>query len=984
MSRCVHSGMRVRILGPVSVVGRESTITDGIDAPRQRAVLAALALRPEHSTTTSELIDAIWGDEPPKTAAKTLQGYVSDLRRTFGDEVVSTTANGYQLGRTVDEVDAAEFEQLITIGSVDLEAGDARAARASFAAALSLWQGEPLADLAPGRVRDGQVARLGELRLLAVEGLTDARLQVGQHREVIPELERAVREHPYREEFWRLLMIALHRAGRSADALRAAQRLRSALIRDLGIEPSRQIDDLERQILQRDPVLDPPEPLPLTNLVVPLDSFVDRVDEGDRLAELLGQHRLVTVLGVGGVGKSRLANEVGRAIVRSFPGGVWWVDLATLSGDDSIASLVATAMGISGRTPTSLESRLLARLRRSSSVLVLDNCEHLREAVATFVSWITGVEPHVVVLATSRVPLDLPGEHRVLLDPLPTAPAADAVMSDASKLFLDRAAARSVDIAGGWEVDAITASVEGVPLAVELAAAQTGIRPLSDIAATLHRQGGVMALERHDARDTRHASLSHVLDSSLDLLDDRLAHLLPVIAVFPGDFDLPAATAVLGGPPSGAARDIERLFDASFLAPGTRAGRFRVLWPVQEYLTGRLAAPERRMAQERHARHFHRLARRFVEDVESPAEHTFLEQLRSDDHNLRAALGWFEPRDPVSALDFAPVLGVKALLYGDQLEGRDLLTRLLAAAPDADDRQIGWAEDAACWVEVLSGDVAGAVGHIRDAVHRFESVGEARGLTRALRSQAHLSYVIGEPRSVTDPLHRRAIEVARRAGLEYSVAVAQVHFAEAMAASDRDLDAAEEMLQEADEVLRACGDHGTLAHAAQGRAYVARARDDVVAGRRAGEELLREGRLAGALVWELIASLVLGLNAYLRHDEPESRQWLRRGIHLAYDAGDLLILGSGFHLTAGTIARGEPANAALLWGRAGTLSVIWPHMIRTLSPLIDVAREQLGGERFDELTEAGARMSVADAVALADTVLADTVLTDTILADVED
>jgi DNA-binding SARP family transcriptional activator/predicted ATPase len=994
MSRCVHSGMRVRILGPVSVVGRESTITDGIEAPRQRAVLAALALRPEHSTTTSELIDAIWGDEPPKTAAKTLQGYVSDLRRSFGDEVVSTTANGYQLGRTIDQVDAAEFEQLIADGSMDLEAGDARAARASFGAALALWQGEPLADLAPGRVRDGQVARLAELRLLAVEGLTDARLRLGQHREVIPELERAVREYPYREEFWRLLMIALHRAGRSADALRAAQRLRSALISDLGIEPSRQIDDLERQILQRDPALDPPEPLPLTNLVVPLESLVDRADEVDLLVDLLGGHRLVTLLGMGGVGKSRLANEVGRAILPSTPGGVWWVDLSPLSTKDSIAAQVASAMGVGGGTITSLESRLLARLRRAPSVIVLDNCEHLKAPAAEFVIWITGIDPRVVVLVTTRVPLDVPGERRFRLEPLSTLCTPGEVLSDAATLFIDRSSSRDVEVVAGSEVDAIVDLVGGLPLGVELAAAQCMVRSLDEIAAMLRERGGILALGRDTAGSaahvsSRHESLGHVLDTSVELLDEEVACSLPLLAVFPGDFDLAAATAVIDAPLARADRHVQRLFDASLLAPGVRAGRFRVLWPVQEYLSARLRPSDRQTAQERHARHFHRLARRFIEDVESPAEQQRLEQLRDDDHNLRAALGWFEPRDPVSALDFAPVLGVKSLRYGDQLEGRELLDRLLAAAPDADDRQIGWAEDAACWVELLSGDVAGAVRHIDDSVRRFESAGDARGLTRALRSQAHVSYLIGEPRSVTDPLHRRAIDVARAAGLDYSVAVARVHFVDAVAASDHDLDDAEEMLVEAEEVLRGCGDHFTLAHAAQCRAYLARARDDGLAGRLAGEELLRQGRLAGSMIWELIASLVLGFNAYMRRDEPESRRWLRRGIHLAYDADNLFFLGTAFYLTAATIARREPSAAAQLWGRAVTLSRIWPLQVRTLSPLIDVAREQLGGDRFDELTEAGSHMSVADAVALADTVLddmglADTGLADTVLDDVED
>lgn len=228
--------MQVRLLGPVTVT------TDGvavdIAVQKQRALLAALALRSPGVVTTSELVDAVWGDDPPASADKTLQGYVSALRKSFGTELIRTVPGGYQLGSAVEQVDAVELEALVSAARQDLERGNPAAARRSFTTALALWSSEPLDDLAPGPGRDGQIARLHELHVLAAEGLVVAELQLGHHRDVVPDLERLVGEHPYRELLWQSSMLALYRSGRSADALHTYHRLRVALRDDLGIEPS--------------------------------------------------------------------------------------------------------------------------------------------------------------------------------------------------------------------------------------------------------------------------------------------------------------------------------------------------------------------------------------------------------------------------------------------------------------------------------------------------------------------------------------------------------------------------------------------------------------------------------------------------------------------------------------------------------------------------------------------------------------------------
>ena len=206
--------MEVRALGPV-VLADDGEVLD-IDVAKHRAILAVLALRGGGIVSTADLIDALWGDDPPTTATKTLQGYVSALRRHFGHDLIQTVTGGYQLGPGVDTVDVTEFERAITSGRSLLGQHQPKGAQRVFRAALQRWRGTPLDDLADGKMRAGQSVRLAELRLLAVEGLVEAELDIGHHREVVPDLEQLVAEHPYREFFWRALMLALYRSDRVA------------------------------------------------------------------------------------------------------------------------------------------------------------------------------------------------------------------------------------------------------------------------------------------------------------------------------------------------------------------------------------------------------------------------------------------------------------------------------------------------------------------------------------------------------------------------------------------------------------------------------------------------------------------------------------------------------------------------------------------------------------------------------------------------
>ncbi len=958
------------MLGPVKIVCDGAAVD--VDAPKHRALLATLALNPGEVVSVSGLIDALWGDQPPATAEKTLQTYVSALRKQFGGDIIMTHGGGYQLGPDVGEVDAIQLDDAVVAGRAHLGHGDATAARRSFTAALALWRGNPLDDLAAGSTRDGQVARLDELRLLAREGLIEAELDSGHHREVVPGLERLVSEQPFREVLWRSLMVAQYRSGRAADALRTYQRLRTNLVDELGIEPSETTQSLEARILDHDPALDPPAATPPTNLAAPLDSFVGRAAECDTIVDVLAGHRLATVLGIGGVGKSRLANEVARAVLSDTPGGVWWVDLGATTEVRPVLMHVAAAMELPPAPGDVLGTVLLARLRDRPTLLVLDNCEHIREAVASFVEWVTTNDPLVRVLATSRVPLDVAGEFRVQIEPLAIEVADGHSLSAAGRLFFERASART-DMKGvdDADIEAVTDIVGGLPLGIELAAAQCAMKTPAEIAIALHDRAALLELSGSRRDGARHASLGHVLDTSVEALEPDLVTPLARLTVFPGDFDLAAVRPVTALPATDAERLVSRLLDTSLLArvsPGGRR-RFRVLWPVREYLSGRLAGADRDEAEAAHGEHFRSFVGRFVDEADTPNEQAWFNQFLGEEHNVRTALAWFERHDPNSALTFGPALAMASMSTGDQIEGSEIVRRLLGASTDPSSSLVAWTECELQWPEFLSGDVEAALGHGSDAIARFEQLGDERGLSGALRSQAHALHLGGVDEATTTPLYRRSIDVAEAAGLPYSLALAEVCFAQGLAMNDAlNVADVEAMLAHAESVLRPHSAHGELAHIELTRAMTAFGRADFAAARSAAEMSLFESRLGGYVNWEQIARVSLGVVAHEEGDTSLSRRELRRAVQLAADTANHLQLGVAFHAVSAATAEQAPESAARIWGAGDARAPQYPIFARRYSKWMEPARSELGA-RFDELVAEGAQLSLNDAVALADSIL---------------
>ena len=333
----------VRLLGPVQVVqaGREV----GLGGPRPRAVLALLVLEAGRVVPAGRLIEELWRGSPPPGAAKTLRSYVSRLRALLApDAALAARAGGYVLSVDRDTVDAVRFEQRVGAGQAALGRGEAATAAGRFRQALGLWRGPALADVCVVEPLAREAARLEELRLAAVEGRIEADIELGLHAEVIGELEGLVGEYPVRERLWRLLVLALYRAERQADALAAYRRARDMLAAELGLEPGEDLRRLEEAVLRQEvPAAPPPA---RHNLPAPLTSFVGREQDLARLGQLLGEARLVTLTGTGGTGKTRLALEAGARVVDRFTDGVWLAELAGVADPGLVGAQVMGALGV--------------------------------------------------------------------------------------------------------------------------------------------------------------------------------------------------------------------------------------------------------------------------------------------------------------------------------------------------------------------------------------------------------------------------------------------------------------------------------------------------------------------------------------------------------------------------------------------------------------------------------------------------------------
>ncbi|HEY5015832.1 MAG TPA: BTAD domain-containing putative transcriptional regulator, partial [Streptosporangiaceae bacterium] len=395
--------MQVRLFGELEAVA------EGVPVPvrgaKQRALLAMLALQRGQPVSADRLIDVLSGDGKASNPANALQAQIGQLRRTFGAEAILTSEAGYALAVGPDDVDVVRFGQLVAEGRRLAGDGEAALASAALGEALGLRRGEPLAEFADAGFADAERAHLDELTLVAVEARAGADLMLGRHGELAGELEAQCRQHPLRERLWELLILALYRAGRQAEALRAYTEVRDRLVDELGIDPGPALRELQTRILAQDPSLAPASPAPVPaaappssagNLRARLSRFVGRDAELRQLCEAVRSSRLVTLTGPGGTGKTRLAVEAAAAVREEHRDGAWLVELAGVVEPDGVAPAAAAALGagaaaLPGAQPAGSTTELIVRyLAGRSLVVVLDNCEHVIGEAAALAGTLAG------------------------------------------------------------------------------------------------------------------------------------------------------------------------------------------------------------------------------------------------------------------------------------------------------------------------------------------------------------------------------------------------------------------------------------------------------------------------------------------------------------------------------------------------------------------------------------------------------------------
>ncbi|MEU6586966.1 BTAD domain-containing putative transcriptional regulator [Nocardia sp. NPDC046763] len=676
--------MEFGILGPI-----EARRADGgpfpIGGPQVRALLAVLALDAGRVVGRERLIDDLYGAEPPGDVGHALQSQVSRLRRALrnavGDrEFVESAGAGYRLAVDPEAVDALRFARLAEQGRKALRDRDSGAAMTLLDEALGLWRGPALADVRDAPFAESRAARLDEARLAAEEDRAEAALAVGESQAVVATLSELVAAHPLRERARALLMRAMYAAGRQAEALESFEAGRRLLADELGADPSAELMDAHLAILRADEgsaVSDRRLPTPLT-------SFVGREDELARLVPLVAQARLVTLIGPGGTGKTRLALAAGSRV----RGDVCFVELAPLVDGVQAAQAIASALG--GRDlsahaalgPRDSESQLVAMLADRPLLLILDNCEHVVLDIARLAHRLLVACPSLRILATSREALRVTGE---TLFPVPQLPMAstDSVLADqlaapAVRLFADRAAA----VRPGFLPDAGTIAVvaricrrlDGLPLAIELAAARLRTLDLPEIDARLTDRFRLLARGDRTA-EPRHQTLQAVVAWSWELLDPAEQQLAQHFSVFAGGATTEQARRVCD------IDDIDDLLadltDKSLL--DLAAGRYRMLETIREFARTRaIESGEHERTQRAHAEYFADIAETADPQLRTATQLQHLARLTTDHDNLQSALHWSATADPALAARLIAAQAWYWWLTGHSGDGPALANRLLS------------------------------------------------------------------------------------------------------------------------------------------------------------------------------------------------------------------------------------------------------------------------------------------------------------------
>lgn len=662
--------MRIEVLGPVRLSTDEGVPVQ-VSERHLRLLLASLVAAEGDPVSAEVLSDRLWGEEQPANPKKVLRAKLSRLRtvldraRPGARERLTHTPAGYRLEVRPEELDAGRFKD-----AVDRARGmaSAREKAETLRAALDLWHGEPYGDALDELWLAPTVTELRDLRGDALESLVETLLDRGEPKRALDRLNGAVEEHPTRERLIGAAMTALYQLGRQHEALEMFESLRRRLSEDLGVDPSPRLRELHGRILRQDPTLvpapetPPEESITPSNVPAEAEPLIGRHRESRQVEALLDTSRLVTLTGIGGVGKTRLATHIAHGRTTQCDGGAWFIDLTAMvttpreDPGEHVAALAVAVLGLpeQGAGTSNLE-RLCKALRSRTALLVLDNCEHVISEAGAFVAEVLRRVPEVKVLATSREPLGLPAEHRFDVGTLDTEPTEDGQAGEAVTFFTARARAADpefvLDEHTSHAITELCRRLDGLPLALELAAGRLRGISVHDL---LERLSDRLNLLRRPGRGAprRQQTLRGMIDWSWSLLDAAERAVFRRLAVHPGTLSLAAAEAICAdgpdeeGPSAVAPTDVVDvllgLVERSMVTacPSSTGVRYGLLESIAAYASERLdEAGERDEVALRHLEHYLGLAHEADRNLRGPRQRQWLPRLEEERTQLRNAFG---------------------------------------------------------------------------------------------------------------------------------------------------------------------------------------------------------------------------------------------------------------------------------------------------------------------------------------------------------
>ena len=943
----VYDTVRIWLLGDFRVsVGSRAIQKDEWRLRKAASLVKLLALAPAHDLHREQITDRLWPDLERGAAANNLRHTLHIARRVLEPEPVARylVSGGERLVLCPDAqlwVDVEVFEEAVMV---------ARRTRdpAAYRAALNLYTGDLLPqdlyeDWLEGRrqeLRQSFMSLLFELaRLYEERGELDFATEV---------FRRVMTYDPVNQEAHAGLMRSYALSGQRETALEQHEQFEKTLYRELGVRPGAAIQRLHEEILSgRFPrpeaspevVSDPGD----HNLPAPRTSLIGREHELAETKRLLAMTRLLTLTGAGGSGKTRLAVEMARDLAGTYPDGVWMVGLATLSEPELVPQAVVAVLGVREKPGRSISEALMDHLRSKNLLLVLDNCEHLIDAVALLTELLLDSCPRLRILATSREALSIPGE---INWPVPTLslPDADGPLTheeiegcESVRLFVERALCRTPDFSPKAEnirtVAEICQKLDGLPLAIELAAARVGALTVEQISGKLRDSLSLLTAGNRTATP-RQQTLEGTLDWSYELLLEIEKKLFVRLSVFVGGWTLEAAEAVGAG--DGVREEeimdlLSRLVDKSLViaeSGGDGTLRYRMLEPIRQYGQSLLVeSDELETVRHLHAEWFLGLAERAELELRGRTQAAWLERLEREHDNLRAALSWaLEQREAELGLRLGGALGEFWHMHGHLSEGRRWLEAALAT-------------------------------------------GEGLPVSARAKALARAGYIAWEQGDYERSLAFSEDSLALARELEDMEIVAAALSSLGWAALfQNNLQQASTLTEEAISLQRVSGDAVGVARSLLILGFVANAQRDYERAMTLHEESLTLARKEED-GFALALSLALGAFARLgRGDYQMTRSLCQEGIELSRRFGMPHLTAAHLHiLTLLANSQGQPLRTARLWGAAQTLreaigTILSPIEQYLYGPHIEAARTQLDEAAWNLAMAEGREMTFEAAI----------------------